>query len=167
MKIGIYLCECGSNITNKIDYDKVQERLQDIEGLYFKRVGLICSVDGQDIFEEDGTKGIVMEYVKGKTLADLIKEGKEKSPHGPEHYKMDLLDWHVIAYPAIFALSHAHKEGVIHRDIKPSNILVGEDGTVKICDFGLSKKLDLSEKISLSLKTQTGSEALQGTHPGG
>ncbi|MCM8899775.1 Stk1 family PASTA domain-containing Ser/Thr kinase [Caldicoprobacter algeriensis] len=82
-----------------------------------------------DVGEENGIYYIVMEYIKGKTLKEYIREkGK--------------LDWEEavrIAIQICSALKHAHKNGIIHRDIKPQNILVSEDGTVKVTDFGIAR----------------------------
>ncbi|MBM7581901.1 serine/threonine-protein kinase [Caldicoprobacter guelmensis] len=82
-----------------------------------------------DVGEENGVYYIVMEYIKGKTLKEYIREkGK--------------LDWEEavrIAIQICSALKHAHKNGIIHRDIKPQNILVSEDGTVKVTDFGIAR----------------------------
>jgi serine/threonine protein kinase len=85
-------------------------------------VATIYSVDfpGQPV--------ITMEYVEGKTLDKHIPEGG-----------LDLqrfLEWFE---PIAGALAHAHKRGVIHRDIKPGNIMITEDGTPKILDFGLAQ----------------------------
>jgi TonB family protein len=72
---------------------------------------------------------IVMEYVKGTTLAKLLlPQAPLPIPRVITMFKQLLL-----------ALSHAHKEGVIHRDIKPANIIVGEDDRIKVADFGLAK----------------------------
>ncbi|WP_025747059.1 Stk1 family PASTA domain-containing Ser/Thr kinase [Caldicoprobacter faecalis] len=82
-----------------------------------------------DVGEENGIYYIVMEYIKGKTLKEYIREkGK--------------LDWEEavrIAIQICSALKHAHKNGIIHRDIKPQNILVSEDGTIKVTDFGIAR----------------------------
>jgi len=82
-----------------------------------------------DVGEENGIYYIVMEYIKGKTLKEYIREkGK--------------LDWEEavrIAIQICSALKHAHKNGIIHRDIKPQNILVSEDGTIKVADFGIAR----------------------------
>ncbi len=72
---------------------------------------------------------IVMEYVKGMTLARLlIPQAALPIPRVITIFKQLLQ-----------ALGHAHKEGVIHRDIKPANIIVGDEDRIKIADFGLAK----------------------------
>jgi len=72
---------------------------------------------------------MVMEYVKAKTISEWIREkGRYSSAETKE-----------IARHFLKAIGHAHKVGVIHRDIKPNNILLCDDGTVKVMDFGLAK----------------------------
>jgi tRNA A-37 threonylcarbamoyl transferase component Bud32 len=72
---------------------------------------------------------IVMEYVKGLTLAKLLQpEVALPVPRVIAIFKQLLM-----------ALAHAHKEGVIHRDIKPANIIVGDEDRIKVADFGLAK----------------------------
>lgn len=70
----------------------------------------------------------VMEYVKGSTLREVIREGKTTSRR--------LLS---IAMQVCEALQFAHMNGVVHRDVKPANILLDERGLVKVADFGLAK----------------------------
>jgi len=72
---------------------------------------------------------IVMEYVEGKTIHDVIRQTGPMSLERVVSFSTQLLE----------ALDHAHRVGVIHRDIKPSNILVGEGDYVKVTDFGLAK----------------------------
>ncbi len=72
---------------------------------------------------------IVMEYVKGTTLAKLLL------PQAPLPVPRVI----TIFKQLLLALSHAHKEGVIHRDIKPANIIVGDEDRIKVADFGLAK----------------------------
>jgi serine/threonine-protein kinase len=70
---------------------------------------------------------IVMEYVRGKTLQEVLKT-EELSPGEALRIAGDVLD----------ALSYAHSQGVVHRDIKPSNILITPDRRAKIMDFGIA-----------------------------
>ena len=85
-----------------------------------------------------GTQGdinyIVMEYVKGKTLKDVIKQ------FGKLNYETAIS----MAIQIAKALDCAHKNSIIHRDVKPQNILVTEDGLVKVTDFGIAKSTSSS-----------------------
>ena len=72
---------------------------------------------------------IVMEFVKGKTLADLLKQSTLLPVHRVVHIFKQILT----------ELDHAHKGGVIHRDIKPGNVMLAESDIVKVTDFGLAK----------------------------
>lgn len=87
-----------------------------------------------DVGEETGVHYIVMEYVQGKTLKELIKE---KSP-------MDFQDTIRISLQICAALKHAHNNKIVHRDIKPQNILVSDDGTIKVADFGIARAVTSS-----------------------
>ena len=76
---------------------------------------------------EEATPFIVMEYVEGKTLSEILKS---RNPDQPEALRLaaEILD----------ALAFAHSKGIVHRDIKPANILVTAEGQVKIMDFGIA-----------------------------
>lgn len=85
-------------------------------------------VNVYDVGEEDGVYYIVMEYVDGKTLKELIKEKGKLS-------KDEILDF---TRQIALALKHAHSNHIVHRDIKPHNILVTEDNRAKVTDFGIA-----------------------------
>jgi serine/threonine-protein kinase len=86
----------------------------------------ICTVHG--IEETDGHTFIVMQYVEGRTLADVIRDE-------PPDLKQVL----ELAEQIVSALAAAHAAGIIHRDIKPQNIVVTAEQKVKMLDFGLAK----------------------------
>ncbi len=86
----------------------------------------ICTVYGLE--EIDGYSFIVMQYVEGETLADLICQGALESDQVTD-----------IARQIVGAVAEAHAHGVIHRDLKPKNIMVTATGQVKVLDFGLAK----------------------------
>lgn len=82
-----------------------------------------------DVGSENNINYIVMEYVKGKTLKQIINEEKCLSPYKTVNFASQIAR----------ALDCAHKNNIIHRDIKPHNILVTEDGIIKVTDFGIAK----------------------------
>ena len=88
-----------------------------------------------DVGEEDGVPYIVMEYVEGETLADLMAR---RGP--PDAARADALVRLVCA-----GLAQAHGAGLVHRDIKPQNLLVRSDDTVKIADFGVARLLNATQ----------------------
>jgi serine/threonine protein kinase len=101
--------------------------------------------DYGEAINDDSGQGqpfIVMELIKGMSLAELMHEGALTLKRAIE----------IIADVAD-ALTEAHHHGVVHRDIKPSNVLISERGEVKVLDFGLAKQLN-EEHIR-----QTGSDA--------
>lgn len=85
-------------------------------------------VDVYDVGEFDGRHYIIMEYIRGRTLKQLI------SQRGALH-KEEAVN---IMIQLTSAVEHAHENNIIHRDIKPQNVLVKDDGTVKITDFGIA-----------------------------
>jgi serine/threonine protein kinase len=93
-----------------------------------------------DVGQEDGVDYIVMEYIPGQNLKDIIRK---EAPLSVERS----LD---ITKQISAALHHAHQRNIVHRDIKPHNILITPDGQVKVTDFGIARA------ISASSFTQTG-----------
>jgi len=86
----------------------------------------ICVV--YDVGTQDGLDFMVMEYVSGQTLAELIPSGGLPTDVALK-YAVQIAE----------ALSRAHAVGIVHRDLKPSNIMVSDNGLVKVLDFGLAK----------------------------
>ena len=92
-------------------------------------------VEMYDVGEDDGKYFIVMEYIEGKTLKSLIKRrGALTLP--------EVID---IMLQLTSGIAHAHESYIIHRDIKPQNVMILEDGTVKITDFGIAMALNSNE----------------------
>ena len=87
---------------------------------------------------------MAMEYVQGRTLADILRaNGHVNSVQAAE-----------IANEVAAALGNAHSAGVVHRDIKPANILIGANGQVKVADFGIARAMNAPTENNL---TQVGS----------
>ncbi len=87
---------------------------------------------------------MAMEYVQGRTLADILRaNGSVNSQQAAE-----------IASEVAAAIGFAHRNGVVHRDIKPANILVGSNGQVKVADFGIARAMNAGTESNL---TQAGS----------
>ncbi|MBS3763144.1 MAG: protein kinase, partial [Planctomycetes bacterium] len=97
-----------------------------------------------DVGEEGGRHFIVMEYVEGVSVSELLEEG-------PLEQKEALR----ITRDVAKALARAHEKGIIHRDIKPANILVSSEGTVKVADLGLAKRVGGSDSMLSLTKTGT------------
>jgi serine/threonine-protein kinase len=110
--------------------------------------------------ELDNILFITMEYIECQTLAELIPQTG-----------MDLDTFFSLFIPLADALSHAHGQGRIHRDLKPANIVVADDGTPKILDFGLARiinpdthsdETDISDDMESQAPTMTMSAEEQG-----
>ena len=106
---------------------------------------------------DDGRPFIVMEYVKGRTLSDILESG------------ITLKRAVEIVASIAEALEEAHEQGIVHRDIKPANVIVNERGQVKVLDFGLVKHLFEEPQSGVDLdaetiySTQTRSDVIVGT----
>ncbi|MGW1077625.1 Stk1 family PASTA domain-containing Ser/Thr kinase [Streptomyces sp. NPDC002537] len=91
---------------------------------------------------DQGTDGtyvyLAMEYVAGCTLRDVLRERGALQPRAA----LDIVE------PVLAALGAAHLAGLVHRDMKPENVLIGDDGRVKVADFGLVRAVDTTTTAS-------------------
>ncbi|MFC7842213.1 Stk1 family PASTA domain-containing Ser/Thr kinase [Streptomyces sp. NPDC057382] len=100
-----------------------------------KSVARLSHPNVVQVFDQ-GTDGayvyLAMEYVAGCTLRDVLRERGALQPRAA----LDILE------PVLAALGAAHRAGFVHRDMKPENVLIGDDGRVKVADFGLVRAVD-------------------------
>ena len=92
-------------------------------------------VEVYDVGVEDGSHYIVMEYIEGKTLKQLLKKRESLTLSEVIDIMTQLTD----------GISHAHDSYIIHRDIKPQNIMIEDDGRIKITDFGIAMALNATQ----------------------
>lgn len=82
-----------------------------------------------DVGFSENLQYIIMEYIDGITLKEYIEKEKALNWKDAVHFMIQILR----------ALQHAHENGIVHRDIKPQNIMMLDDGTIKVMDFGIAK----------------------------
>lgn len=99
------------------------------EGRIAARLSHPNAVTVYDVAEHEGQPWLIMEYLPSRSLATVISEQGALPPE-----EVSRIGAHVAA-----ALHAAHGAGIVHRDVKPANVLLGDDGTVKITDFGISR----------------------------
>jgi serine/threonine-protein kinase len=87
---------------------------------------------GEDEFAGNPVPYIVMEYVEGSTLRDLLASGNRLVPERA----LEIVDG------VLAALAYSHQQGIVHRDIKPANVMLTAAGEVKVMDFGIARSLD-------------------------
>ena len=96
--------------------------------------------------DETGRPWVVMELVDGETLSDAIRRGPMTSARVAE-----------IGARLSDALAYVHGEGLIHRDVKPANVLLGQDGRVRLTDFGIARLVDAAKVTATGLTVGTAS----------
>ncbi|MFF2098397.1 Stk1 family PASTA domain-containing Ser/Thr kinase [Streptomyces sp. NPDC058202] len=100
-----------------------------------KSVARLAHPNVVQVFDQ-GTDGsyvyLAMEYIAGCTLRDVLRDRGALQPRAA----LDILE------PVLAALGAAHRAGFVHRDMKPENVLIGDDGRVKVADFGLVRGID-------------------------
>jgi eukaryotic-like serine/threonine-protein kinase len=87
---------------------------------------------------------IVLEYVRGKSLRDLVNQGPVPLPQT-----------FAVMHGVLQALNYAHKHSIVHRDMKPENVLLSDEGNVKVADFGIARLTDDSGPGGTATKTGT------------
>ena len=92
-------------------------------------------VEMYDVGEDNGIYYIIMEYIEGKTLKQLIKKRGALTLSEAIDIMLQITD----------GISEAHNSYIIHRDLKPQNIMIKEDGTIKITDFGIAMALNSTQ----------------------
>ncbi len=94
-----------------------------------------------DFMESEGHYYIVMEYVAGMTLSEIIKQAGGPLPHD---------EVKAIFQQVLSGIDYAHSLGIVHRDLKPGNIMINEQGEVKITDFGIARLLGNNFEATLT-----------------
>ncbi|MCW2574852.1 MAG: pknB [Modestobacter sp.] len=102
---------------------------------------------GEDRTPSGATPYIVMEYVEGETLRDVLRRERRLTPERAMSLTADICA----------ALDFSHRNGIVHRDVKPGNVMITPQGTVKVMDFGIARA------VSDSAATMTSTAAVIGT----
>jgi eukaryotic-like serine/threonine-protein kinase len=102
---------------------------------------------GEDRTSTGATPYIVMEYIEGETLRDVLRREGHLSPERAMSLSADICG----------ALDFSHRNGIVHRDVKPGNVMITPQGTVKVMDFGIARA------VSDSAATMTSTAAVIGT----
>ena len=112
---------------------------------FFKEARLVAKLQHpaivavHDILDDAADPWVVFEYVKGRTLDQLLEKQE----------RLSLAQALALFVPVAEALEHAHQQGVVHRDLKPSNMMLTDDGHAKVMDFGIARQVkDTVSRVS-------------------
>lgn len=132
---------------------RFRREAQSVAGLNHRAIVAVYD-SGEDRVEESGGASlsipyIVMEYVDGRTLREMLND--------TETGTLDVREAAYIVQEVLEALDYSHNMGIVHRDIKPGNVMVTDDGSVKVMDFGIARA------IADTQATMTQTQAVIGT----
>ncbi|MCD2187147.1 serine/threonine-protein kinase [Actinomycetospora soli] len=102
------------------------------EGRLFARLHHPHAIAVFDVVDHDAQPWLVMEYLPSRSLAEALAADGPLSPTAAA----------AVGHQVAAALTAAHAAGIVHRDVKPGNVLLGDDGVVKVTDFGISRAID-------------------------
>lgn len=129
------------------------EELEQIQEQFYREAYVLARLDHpnlpkvSDYFTEDGRELLVMDFVPGRDLKELVDEARRRHKFLAER---DVLDWAAQLCDAL-AYLHSQEPPVLHRDIKPSNIKLTPRGTIKLVDFGLVKVLSPDDARTITV----------------
>ena len=150
--------ESGTNRVLWYDTLQAQNAMQSGQETFLKEARKMSRVSNIgtvvhvfDVFQENETAYICMEFIEGQTLQQLLKQT------GP-------LPWEKakeIFLPVIQTMAQVHQQGLVHRDLSPDNLMIQRDGTVKILDLGAAKDLNLNTGVSSMQVAKSGFSPLE------
>lgn len=132
--------------THRDTFEKNREKFLNEARVLAQFYGEAGIVGVRDFCEENGTAYIIMDFLNGVDLKTYLEQ---KGRLAPEEAVKLLM-------PVMTSLQHVHAEGIIHRDISPDNIMVMEDGSTKLLDFGAARDISQTDIKSLSVILKPG-----------
>ena len=132
--------------THRDTFEKNREKFLNEARVLAQFYGDAGIVGVRDFCEENGTAYIIMDFLNGVDLKTYLEQKGRLAPEDAVKLLM----------PVMTSLQHVHAEGIIHRDISPDNIMVMEDGSTKLLDFGAAREISQTDIKSLSVILKPG-----------